>query len=49
LRGALDAALSSPSALGVMIDGDGAVTGVVRADDVIQALAKARAAGEVPK
>lgn len=49
LRGALDAALSSPSALGVMVDDNGAVTGVVRADDVIKALAKARAAGEVPK
>lgn len=49
LRGALDAALSSPSALGVVVDDSGAVTGVVRADDVIQALAKARAAGEVPK
>ncbi|MEU7479011.1 ABC transporter ATP-binding protein [Lentzea sp. NPDC042327] len=49
LRGALDAALSSPSALGVTVDGSGAVIGVVRADDVIKALAKARAAGEVPK
>ncbi|SDN89020.1 ABC transporter ATP-binding protein [Lentzea jiangxiensis] len=49
LRGALDAALSSPSALGVVVDDAGAVTGVVKADDVIQALAKARAAGEVPK
>lgn len=49
LRGALDAALSSPSALGVTIDDTGAVVGVVRADDVIKALAKARAAGEVPK
>lgn len=49
LRSALDAALSSPSALGVVVDEAGAVTGVVRADDVIQALAKARAAGEVPK
>ncbi|WP_330272636.1 ABC transporter ATP-binding protein [Lentzea sp. NBC_00516] len=49
LRGALDAALSSPSALGVVVDDAGAVTGVVKADDVIKALAKARAAGEVPK
>jgi osmoprotectant transport system ATP-binding protein len=48
LRGALDAALSSPAALGVTIDADGAVVGVVHADDVLKALAKARAAGQVP-
>ncbi|SER26919.1 osmoprotectant transport system ATP-binding protein [Lentzea xinjiangensis] len=49
LRGALDAALSSPSALGVVVDEAGAVTGVVKAGDVVEALAKARAAGEVPR
>ncbi|GLZ29893.1 proline/glycine betaine ABC transporter ATP-binding protein [Lentzea sp. NBRC 105346] len=48
LRSALDAALSSPSALGVTVDAEGAVVGVVHADDVLKALAAARAAGEVP-
>ncbi|MBW0090926.1 ATP-binding cassette domain-containing protein [Pseudonocardia sp. KRD-184] len=42
LRGALDSALSSPSGLGVAVDGDGAVVGSVRADDVLTALATAR-------
>ena len=42
LRGALDAALSSPSGLGVAVDGSGAVVGSVRADDVVAALATAR-------
>ncbi len=42
LRGALDAALSSPSGLGVAVDGSGAVVGSVRADDVLAALATAR-------
>jgi osmoprotectant transport system ATP-binding protein len=36
LRGALDAALSSPSGLGVVIDGDGAVIGGVRAGEVLE-------------
>ena len=38
LRQALDAALSSPSGLGVAVDGDGQLIGGVRADDVLQAL-----------
>jgi osmoprotectant transport system ATP-binding protein len=42
LRGALDAALSSPSGLGVAVDGTGAVVGSVTADDVLSALAAAR-------
>jgi osmoprotectant transport system ATP-binding protein len=42
LRGALDAALSSPSGLGVAVDGAGAVVGSVKADDVLTALATAR-------
>ena len=42
LRGALDAALSSPSGLGVAVDGSGAVVGSVTADDVLTALATAR-------
>jgi osmoprotectant transport system ATP-binding protein len=42
LRGALDAALSSPSGLGVAVDGSGAVVGSVKADDVLAALATAR-------
>ncbi|MDT7555710.1 MAG: osmoprotectant transport system ATP-binding protein [Pseudonocardiales bacterium] len=42
LRGALDAALSSPSGLGVAVDAAGAVVGSVTADDVLRALAAAR-------
>ena len=43
LRSALDAALSSPSGLGVAIDEHGAVVGSISADDVLRALAQARA------
>ncbi|CAN5525468.1 ATP-binding cassette domain-containing protein [soil metagenome] len=43
LRQALDAALSSPSGLGVAVDGDGQVAGGVKADDVLTALDKQRA------
>jgi osmoprotectant transport system ATP-binding protein len=42
LRVALDAALSSPSGLGVAVDGGGAVVGSVTADDVLARLAAAR-------
>ena len=42
LRGALDAALSSPSGLGVAVDGGGVVVGSVAATDVLDALAAAR-------
>ncbi|MGH4008366.1 MAG: ABC transporter ATP-binding protein [Pseudonocardiaceae bacterium] len=35
MRTALDAALSSPSGIGVVIDGDGAAVGGVRADEVL--------------
>jgi osmoprotectant transport system ATP-binding protein len=38
LRSALDAALSSPSGLGVAVDGDGRVAGAITADDVLRAL-----------
>jgi osmoprotectant transport system ATP-binding protein len=38
LRAALDAALSSPSGVGVAVDADGAVIGGAPADDVIDAL-----------
>jgi osmoprotectant transport system ATP-binding protein len=44
----MDAALSSPAALGIAVDTNGAVVGSVAADDVLAALAKARTAGEVP-
>ena len=44
LRSALDAALSSPSGQGVAVDADGRVVGSVSADDVLTALASARAA-----
>jgi osmoprotectant transport system ATP-binding protein len=43
LRGALDAALSSPAGLGVAVDDEGAVVGSVTADDVLARLAAARA------
>jgi osmoprotectant transport system ATP-binding protein len=42
LRSALDAALSSPSGLGVAIDAGGAVAGSISADDVLRALDGAR-------
>jgi osmoprotectant transport system ATP-binding protein len=48
LRGAMDAALSSPAALGIAVDANGAVVGSVTADDVLAALATARSSGEVP-
>jgi osmoprotectant transport system ATP-binding protein len=48
LRSALDAALSSPSALGIVVDQDGAVAGSVTAESVLRALETARDAGEVP-
>ena len=38
LRRALDAALSSPSGLGVAVDDDGRVAGVVRAAEVLAAI-----------
>jgi osmoprotectant transport system ATP-binding protein len=38
LSQALDAALSSPAAMGVAVDGEGKVTGAVRAGDVLAAL-----------
>ncbi|GAA4885752.1 ABC transporter ATP-binding protein [Saccharopolyspora cebuensis] len=42
LRGALDAALSAPSGLGVVVDADGGFRGVVTADDVLAVLRDAR-------
>lgn len=42
LRQALDAALSSPSGLGVAVDESGQVIGGVRADDVLDALERQR-------
>jgi osmoprotectant transport system ATP-binding protein len=48
LRNALDSALSSPSGLGIAVDGNGAVAGSVAADAVLAALAEARRSGEVP-
>ncbi|WP_406688830.1 ABC transporter ATP-binding protein [Saccharopolyspora sp. ID03-671] len=44
LRGALDAALSAPSGLGVVVDSDGGVVGVVTADEVLSLLDRQRAA-----
>ena len=49
LRSALDSALSSPSALGVAVDGNGTLVGSVTADEVLRALAAARTSGEVPQ
>ena len=49
LRSALDAALSSPSGVGVAVDENGAVAGGVDADDVIHALdTRRRAAPDMP-
>jgi osmoprotectant transport system ATP-binding protein len=48
LRNALDAALSSPAAVGIAVDAQGAVVGGVTADTVLAALADARRSGEVP-
>jgi len=48
LRNALDAAISSPSQLGIAVDASGAVVGGISADTVLGALAAAREAGEVP-
>jgi osmoprotectant transport system ATP-binding protein len=42
LRQALDAALSSPSGLGVAVDESGQLIGGVRADDVLEALREQR-------
>jgi osmoprotectant transport system ATP-binding protein len=47
LRLALDAALSSPSGLGVAIDDDGQLLGGVRAADVLEALQNQRRVPEV--
>jgi osmoprotectant transport system ATP-binding protein len=44
LRQALDAALSSPSGLGVAVDGDGRAVGGILADDVLSALKTQRQA-----
>lgn len=43
LRQAMDAALSSPSGLGVAVDADGQVLGGLRAEDVLDALDRQRA------
>jgi osmoprotectant transport system ATP-binding protein len=42
LRRALDAALSSPSGLGVAVDPDGKVLGVVRGGEVLALIEEAR-------
>lgn len=47
LRLALDAALSSPTGLGVAVDDDGQLIGGVRADDVLKLLDKQRRIPEV--
>jgi osmoprotectant transport system ATP-binding protein len=48
LRNALDSALSSPSQLGIAVDGNGAVVGGISAETVLSALAAARESGEIP-
>jgi osmoprotectant transport system ATP-binding protein len=48
LRNALDAAISSPSQLGIAVDASGAVVGGISADTVLKALSSARESGEVP-
>ena len=47
LRSALDAALSSPSGLGVAVDDNGQLLGGVKADDVLEALRAQRRVPEV--
>ncbi|MDG5486865.1 ABC transporter ATP-binding protein [Mycolicibacterium gadium] len=47
LRQALDAALSSPSGLGVAVDEEGKLIGGVRADDVLEALSEQRRVPEL--
>jgi osmoprotectant transport system ATP-binding protein len=47
LRNALDAALSSPSQLGIAVDERGAVVGGISGDTVLRALTAARDTGEV--
>ncbi|MCV7282961.1 ATP-binding cassette domain-containing protein [Mycolicibacterium flavescens] len=47
LRNALDAALSSPSGLGVAVDEDGRLSGGVRAEDVLAALERQRRVPEL--
>jgi osmoprotectant transport system ATP-binding protein len=42
LRRALDAALSSPSGLGVAVDGDGKVAGIVKGTEVLTVIESAR-------
>jgi osmoprotectant transport system ATP-binding protein len=44
MRTALDAALSSPSGLGMVVDGDGAAVSGVRAEDVLAAWRRKRGA-----
>ncbi|MDQ6754826.1 MAG: ATP-binding cassette domain-containing protein [Actinomycetota bacterium] len=46
LRRALDAALSSPAGLGVTVNDDGAVTGVVKSAEILQAIERSRLARE---
>ncbi len=46
LRAALDSALSSPAGIGVAVDGDGVVTGGVRAADILDALETQRSQAE---
>jgi osmoprotectant transport system ATP-binding protein len=48
LRNALDAAISSPSQLGIAVDASGKVVGGIGADTVLRALTAARESGEVP-
>jgi osmoprotectant transport system ATP-binding protein len=48
LRNALDAAISSPSQLGIAVDASGVVVGGISAETVLRALTAAREAGEVP-
>ncbi|MGH3919145.1 MAG: ABC transporter ATP-binding protein [Pseudonocardiaceae bacterium] len=46
MRTALDAALSSPAGLGVVVDGDGAAVGGVRAEEVLAVWRRQRGADE---
>ncbi len=49
LRSALDAALSSPSGLAVVVDGDGRAVGVMEPGEIIAAIQDARLGGRTPR
>ncbi|MFC6258126.1 ABC transporter ATP-binding protein, partial [Kocuria oceani] len=49
LRSALDAALSSPSGLAVVVDDDGRAIGVMEPGEIVAAVQDARLGGRTPR